>query len=251
MFSLSGVLFFLTQYLQGVLGLGALDTGIRFIPLALGIVASAPVSAVLTRRLGAKIATAFGLLVVAASLALLATVNVASGDLLIGAVLAIGGFGVGVAITPATDAIMGALPKEQAGVGSAVNDTTREVGGAIGIAVLGSVFSAVYSAHMGDVAATLPGAAGVAARDSIGGALAVAEQVGGAAGAAISTAARSAFVDGMAAASLIGVGFAVAGVAVALAWLPARAESMPAVDVDAGDGLPADASATSVPAPAV
>jgi EmrB/QacA subfamily drug resistance transporter len=251
MFSLSGVLFFLTQYLQGVLGLGALDTGIRFIPLALGIVASAPVSAVLTRRLGAKIATAFGLLVVAGSLALLATVTVSSGDLLIGAVLAIGGFGVGVAITPATDAIMGALPKEQAGVGSAVNDTTREVGGAIGIAVLGSAFSAVYSAHMSDVAAALPGVAGAVARDSIGGALAVAEQIGGAAGAAISTAARSAFVDGMATASLIGVGFALAGVAVALAWLPARAESLPAADVGAGSGAPADAPAASVPAPAV
>ncbi|HET7472175.1 MAG TPA: DHA2 family efflux MFS transporter permease subunit [Candidatus Limnocylindrales bacterium] len=225
-FSLMGVLFFLTQYLQGVLGLTALETGIRFVPLALGIVASAPVSAVLTNRFGAKVSTAFGLLVTAGSLGLLATVNVASGDLLIGSVLAIAGFGVGVAMTPSTDAIMGALPKEQAGVGSAVNDTTREIGGAIGVAILGSVLSAVYSGRMQDVSAALPTEVGAIVRDSIGGALAVAEGVGGAAGAAITVAARAAFVDGMAAASIIGMVVAIGGAVIALVWLPARSAAV-------------------------
>jgi hypothetical protein len=224
MFSLMGVLFFLTQYLQGVLGLSAIETGVRFIPLAIGIVASAPVSALMTKRLGAKVATAAGLLVTSGSLLLLATVDVTSGDLLISAVLAIGGFGIGVAMTPATDAIMGALPKSQAGVGSAVNDTTREIGGALGVAILGSVFSAAFAERMAPVAATLPADAAALARDSIGGAIAVAQQVGGSAGEAITAAARSAFVEGMGLAALIGAAVAVGGAVVAALWLPARAD---------------------------
>ena len=250
MFSLMGVLFFLTQYLQGVLGLTALETGIRFVPLAIGVIASAPIGAKLTGRFGAKIATAFGLLVTALSLALLATVQMASGDLLIGSVLAIAGFGLGVAMTPATDAIMGALPKEQAGVGSAVNDTTREIGGAIGVAVLGSVFSAVYADRMASVAAALPAEVGTIVRDSIGGALAVAGELGGAPGAAITAAARSAFVDGMATASLIGMGVAVAGALVALAWLPARAMSSDAEAPDIADAaaLPSAGGVRAEPA---
>ena len=244
MFSLMGVLFFLTQYLQGVLGLTALETGVRFVPLAIGVIVSAPISAALTGRFGAKVATAFGLFVTAGSLALLATVTVGSGDLLIGSVLAIAGFGLGVAMTPATDAIMGALPKEQAGVGSAVNDTTREIGGAIGVAVLGSVFSAVYSSRMTEVANVLPAEIGSVVRDSIGGALAVAGQVGGTSGEAIAAAARSAFVDGMATASLIGMGVAIAGALVALVWLPARATA--SAVPSAAPAAPATGSAPAI-----
>jgi EmrB/QacA subfamily drug resistance transporter len=225
MFSLMGVLFFLTQYLQGVLGLSAFDTGVRFIPLAIGIILSAPLGPVLTRVAGAKIATAAGLIVTAGSLLLLSTVDVTSSDLLIQAVLAIAGFGMGLAMTPATDAIMGALPKAQAGVGSAVNDTTREIGGALGVAVLGSIFSATFANEMAGVASGLPADVAAVVRDSIGGALAVADQVGGVAGEAIVAAARSAFVDGMATASLIGAGVAIAGAVVAAVWLPARAGS--------------------------
>jgi EmrB/QacA subfamily drug resistance transporter len=233
MFSLMGVLFFLTQYLQGVLGLSAIETGIRFVPLAIGIVVSAPVSAVLTKRLGAKIATAAGLVITAGSLLLLATVDVTSSDLLIQAVLLIAGFGIGVAMTPATDAIMGALPKAQAGVGSAVNDTTREIGGALGVAILGSIFSASFAREMGPVTAGLPADVAAVVRDSIGGALAVAEQMGGAAGGAITDAARSAFVDGMARASLIGAVVAIGGALVAAIWLPARAGGQATETTDA------------------
>jgi EmrB/QacA subfamily drug resistance transporter len=235
MFSLMGVLFFLTQYLQGVLGLSAIETGVRFIPLAIGIVASAPVSALMTNRLGAKVATAAGLLVTSGSLLLLATVDVTSGDLLISAVLAIGGFGIGVAMTPATDAIMGALPKSQAGVGSAVNDTTREIGGALGVAILGSVFSAAFAERMAPVAATLPADAAALARDSIGGAIAVAQQVGGSAGEAITAAARSAFVEGMGLAALIGAAVAVGGAVVAALWLrTGRGRGDPRLDEPGG-----------------
>jgi EmrB/QacA subfamily drug resistance transporter len=243
MFSLMGVLFFLTQYLQGVLGLSAFDTGVRFIPLAVGIIVSAPVGPVLTRIAGAKVATSAGLVITAGSLLLLSTVTVTSSDLLIQAVLAIAGFGMGVAMTPATDAIMGALPKSKAGVGSAVNDTTREIGGALGVAVLGSIFSATFANEMTSVASSLPADVGAVVRDSIGGALAVADQIGGVAGEAITVAARSAFVDGMAAASLIGAAVAIGGAIIAAAWLPARAthpveEAAPSPAKEPTVGLP-------------
>jgi len=246
MFSLMGVLFFLTQYLQGVLGLSAIETGLRFIPLAIGIVASAPVSAALTKATGAKVATAAGLVVTASSLLLLATVDVTSSDLLIQAVLLIAGFGIGVAMTPATDAIMGALPKAQAGVGSAVNDTTREIGGALGVAILGSIFSATFADRMASVTASLPADVAAVVRDSIGGALAVAQQIGGSGGDAITLAARSAFVDGMATASLIGAVVAIGGAIVAVVWLPARA----AGEETAKEADPATTTAPSGATPA-
>ncbi|HEX5014492.1 MAG TPA: MFS transporter [Candidatus Limnocylindrales bacterium] len=247
MFSLMGVLFFLTQYMQGVLGLSAFDTGVRFIPLAIGIILSAPLGPLLTRIAGAKVATAAGLVVTAGSLLLLSTVDVSSSDLLIQAVLAIAGFGMGLAMTPATDAIMGALPKAQAGVGSAVNDTTREIGGALGVAVLGSIFSATFANEMSGVAAGLPADVAAVVRDSIGGALAVADQVGGVAGEALVAAARSAFVDGMATASLIGAAVAIGGAIVAAIWLPARA-TRPSDDEPAGTPEPIAAVQAGSPA---
>jgi Na+/melibiose symporter-like transporter len=251
-FALMGVLFFLTQYLQGVLGLTALETGIRFVPLAIGIILSAPVSAWLTRAIGAKVATAAGLLVTAGALLLLATVSIESGDLLISAVLAIGGFGMGVAMTPATDAIMGALPKAQAGVGSAVNDTTREIGGALGVAILGSIFSGAFAERMADASRGLPADVGAAVRDSIGGALVVAERVGGTTGELIAAAARSAFVEAMATAALIGAAVAVAGAVVAFVWLPARAsqgEDAPASTAPSQAGHAPDPVAVSLRRP--
>jgi EmrB/QacA subfamily drug resistance transporter len=220
-FSLMGALFFLTQYLQGVLGLTAFETGLRFIPIALGVIVAAPVSAKLTARLGARVVTASGLFVVAAGLGLLATVGLDSSDLHVAGVLFVMAAGIGVAGTPATDAIMGALPKDQFGVGSAVNDTTRELGGALGVAILGSAFAASYSAAMAGPSAGLPHELAAAARDSLAAASIVAAQLGGA-GDALLVAARTAFVDAMRLTSLVGLAVAGVGGVVALAFLPSR-----------------------------
>jgi EmrB/QacA subfamily drug resistance transporter len=246
-FSLMGALFFLTQYLQGVLGLSAFETGLRFIPIALGVIVVSPFAAKATTRFGARVTTSAGLMTVAAGMALLATVGIGSSDLHVGAVLFVLAAGIALAITPATDAIMGALPPEQFGVGSAVNDSVREIGGAFGVAILGSLFAAAYASTM-DAATTvagLPAEAAAAARDSLGGAAAVAGAIGGDAGAALLATAQGAFVSAMSMTSLIGIGFAVAGALVALVWLPDRAAgegaSVPVVN---------DGAATSV-APAV
>ena len=151
-FALMGALFFLTQYLQGVQGLGAFETGIRFIPVALGIMLASAVSAALTVRVGARFAVTLGLLVVAGGLAMMAVVAVDTPDWYLALEMFVVSAGIGLAMTPATDTIMSALPAAQFGVGSAVNDTTREVGGALGIAVLGSLFAGAYAASMADVA---------------------------------------------------------------------------------------------------
>jgi len=224
-FALNGAMFFLTMYLQQVKGLSALETGIRFIAIAAGVAVSAPLGASLTVRFGARIITAIGLAIVAVGMSLFATIGVGSGDLQILTVLFVASVGLGLAMTPATDAIMGALPADKFGVGSAVNDTTREIGGALGVAVLGSMFSGGFAERMSDVATALPENAAHAVRDSFAGAAAVAAQVGGAQGSAIVAAARDAFVGAMAWTSLIGVGFTVLGVLVALAFLPDRAAS--------------------------
>ena len=238
-FALNGAMFFLTMYLQQVKGLSALETGIRFIAIALGVGVASSVAAQLTRRYGARIVTAAGLGVVAAGMAMFMTLAVDSSDLQIMGILFVASVGLGLAMTPATDAIMGALPKEKFGVGSAVNDVTREVGGALGVAILGSVFSAGYAGRMGPAVGSLPADVAGLARTSFAGAAEVAGQVAGSAGAALLDAARNAFVGAMGMTSLIGVGFCVLGALVALAFLPDRAMT-PAADqtlVDEGKGI--------------
>ena len=125
---------------------------------------------------------------------------------------------------------MGSLPRAKAGVGSAMNDTTRELGGTLGVAVLGSVFSSVYGPKVVELlqGAPLPAAAVAAARDSVAAALAVAAQAPAAAQAAIVEASRTAFLHGMHTASWVAAGAAVVGAVLAAAFLPAR--HVPAVD---------------------
>jgi hypothetical protein len=144
--------------------------------------------------------------------------------------------GMGTAMAPATDSIMGSLPLAKAGVGSAMNDTTRQVGGALGVAILGSVLASAYSSEMEPLVAAVPlsGEAAGAATDSIGGALSVAAQLGDAA-APIVEAAKSAFINGMQTALWVAVGFALAGTAVTWIFLPARArDSQPSESIAKG-----------------
>lgn len=223
-FSLFGTLFFLTQYLQLILGYTALEAGVRFAPLAVGLGFGAGISTRLMKRLGAKIPVGMGLLIVAGALALLALVNVDSGYGLVAAVIVTLGFGMGNVMAPATDSIMGALPPAKAGVGSAMNDTTRQVGGALGVAVLGSLLSSAYRGAMDGAQATqaLPGPMRDLVRDSLAKATAVSAQIGGAPGGALLKAAQEAFVDAMGRSALVAAGVAVLGAVVALAFLPAH-----------------------------
>jgi EmrB/QacA subfamily drug resistance transporter len=224
-FALFGVIFFLTQYLQSVLGYDALEAGLRTMPVAGGLILGGPASAKLASRIGTKVVVAAGLALVGTALLLLTGVDAGSGYGLVLAALLVLGFGMGCAMAPATEAIMGALPLAKASVGSAVNDATRTTGGALGVAVLGSVLNGQYRGQMDHVVAGLPDRVAQIAHDSLAGALAVAHQVGGASGSRLAATAQDAFLSGMHAAAIVAAGVAFAGALVALVYLPARAPS--------------------------
>jgi EmrB/QacA subfamily drug resistance transporter len=245
-FAMFGSLFFLTQYLQDVLGYSALQAGLGFAPLAATLMISAPNSSRLTARFGTKVVVTAGMAVTAGALLLLTQATVHSGYLLVGTVLALLGAGMGTAMAPATDSIMGSLPLAKAGVGSAVNDTTRQIGGALGVAILGSITNSVYRSHVGSsaVIAALPAAARAAVRNGIGNAVAVAQQMGANPTAtAVANQAKKAFVHAMTSTVYLGAAFALAGAAFAFWWLPARPAVEPgasrADEADGGGAPPA------------
>lgn len=224
-FALFGTLFLLSQYMQSVMGYTALQSGVRYLPLAGTLLVVSPQSAKLAARFGSKHVVALGLALVAVGLLLLLRLETGTGY---GAVLVsmiVLATGMGLTMAPATESIMGSLPPAQAGVGSAVNDTTREIGGALGVAVLGSVLSSVFASRMVDVLSggQLPAPARHIAGESVTGAVAVAEQIGGPQGRALAGAAKSAFVDGLHTTSIVATGFAALGALIALVFLPAGA----------------------------
>ena len=224
-FALFGTLFLLSQYMQSVMGYTALQSGVRYLPLAATLLVISPQSAKLATRFGSKVVVAGGLTTVAVGLLLLTRLDTNSGYAAVLLSLMVLAAGMGLTMAPATDSIMGSLPPAQAGVGSAVNDTTREIGGALGVAVLGSVLSSVFGSRMVDVLAggQLPAQARDAAEQSVTGAVAVADQIGGPQGQALAKAAKAAFVDGLHTTSVVATGFAVAGALIAAVFLPARA----------------------------
>ena len=242
-FAMFGSLFFLTQYLQDVLGYSALRAGLGFAPLAAALMIAAPNSARLTARFGTKVVVTGGMAVTAGALLLLTQATVHSGYLLVGVVLALLGAGMGTAMSPATESIMGSLPLAKAGVGSAVNDTTRQIGGALGVAVLVSITNSVYRSHVSSsaVVSALPAPARTAVRNGIGNALAVAQRVGvSPAAARLAGDAKLAFVHAMTSTVYIGAAFALAGALFALRWLPARPAAEPTgpVDVEVDEPVP-------------
>jgi EmrB/QacA subfamily drug resistance transporter len=242
-FALFGSIFLITQYLQFVLGYSPLQAGVRVMPVATLIVA-APLSTRLVARFGSKLVVGTGLLIVSAGLGLLSTVSTTSGYPLVAESLVVLGVGMGLTMAPATESIMGSLPRAKAGVGSAMNDTTRQVGGALGVAVLGSVLSSSYASAIAPALGGLGASAAMLAGDSVGGATAVAAEAGGNAGRALLEAAHTAFASSMGEALLIGAGVAAAGAVVTLAFLPAHASDPPGPVPDGS--VPAQSQARNV-----
>jgi EmrB/QacA subfamily drug resistance transporter len=238
-FALMGVMYYLTTYLQSVMGYSALQAGVRMVPIAIGLIVASRLSVALTSRLGTKIVVAAGLGVVAFSLGAFTSTGVETDYYwkVFGALTTMG-VGMGLAMAPATDAIMGSLPKAKAGIGSAMNDVVREVGGTLGVAVLGSVLSTSYASGMDDATPGLPHGAAEAASDSVGGAHEVAAELGAGAGAKLIGLADQSFVDAMNNASSIAAAVALVGAFVALAFLPSRARKETATEA-----LPEPASA--------
>jgi EmrB/QacA subfamily drug resistance transporter len=222
-FALFGSLFFLTQYLQFVLGYSALQAGYRVAPIALVLIVVSPLTGRLVNRVGNKVLVTAGMSVVAVGLWILSTLTIGSGYPHVLLALMVLGTGMAMAMTPVTESIMGSLPLAKAGVGSAMNDTTRQIGGALGVAILGSVFASSYTAALAPWLTGLPSAAADAAQSSVGAAIAMGQQTGGAAGAALVVAAKTAFIHAMDRGLFVGALVALGGALVSLVWLPNRA----------------------------
>ena len=221
-FALFGTIFAFTQYLQFVQGYSPLEAGVRLIPLALGIAIGARSSERLAARFGTTPVVTGGMVLVALVLGSFALLDASTSYWILGTIVFLLALGMGHVMAPATDAVMGAIPDAKAGVGSAMNDVVRQVAGALGVAIIGSIINTVYRDQMRDATAGVPNPAGEAARDSVGAALAVAGQGPEPIGSALAAAARGAFLDAMGLAALTSMGILLIGALVVRRWLPAR-----------------------------
>ncbi len=232
-FALFGFIFLITQFLQIVQGYSPLEAGVRTLPFAVATGITSPLAMLAVRRWGTKLVVASGLAVMSLGFVAASFVQVDTpyfGLTLFSMVLM--AIGLGLTTGPATESIMGVLPAAKAGVGSAVNDTTREIGGTLGVAVVGSVFASVYGSMMTDALRPLglPAAAMETAESSIAGAMAVASELPSDVAATVATAAQNAFIDGLSTGSLVAAAVAAIGSIVALALLPARHAATTSVD---------------------
>ncbi len=243
-FALTGVLFLLTQYLQFSLGYSALEAGVRVAPLALILLMVAPASILLARWLGTKSVVATGMVAIALGLWLLSRTTVAGSYRSALPAFVILGIGTGLAFAPSTESVMGSLPRTQAGTGSAMNSTSLQLGGALGVGVLGSLLASRYQGriHLALAHQSVPASVLHVINGSLGGALEVAQHVGGAGGTALSEVARRSFISGMDLAMTVGAVAVLAGAIVVLAVLPSRTEPpQPSTIAGAPARAPADA----------
>jgi EmrB/QacA subfamily drug resistance transporter len=245
-FAMFGATFLLTQYLQSIMGFSALRAGAALLPWAGIMLVVAPASARLTERIGTKVVVGTGLSFATLSLVLISTLPATNISYMTDVLprLALMAVGMGLVMAPATESIMGSLPRAKAGVGSAMNDTTRQVGGALGVAVVGSVMLSVYSGRVGDAIknAHLPVSADIVsqARQNLSIALGVAtdKHVPAAVSSRLVTEINEAFVSGMHRGVLFAAVATLIGAIVVFRYLPARgvevdngpADSQPAVE---------------------
>ena len=225
-FALLGVTFFTVFYTQSVRGYRPVETGLLMLPLAVAQLVFAPRARLLVHRFGARVVCSGGMLTVGGAIAgfLLLGVDTPIGWLAV--LLFVQGAGMAHVMPPVTVSVMQALPAEKAGSGSALTNTFRQVGGALGVAVLGSVLSGAYRAgvqgKLATVAPDLPLAQRHAAAESVEATLAVAARLG-ASGRELAEAARQAFVRAMHLTVLGSVTVALVGAVVVARWLPGRA----------------------------
>jgi len=238
-FALFGSGFIFSQYMQTVLGYTPLQSSIRLLPMPVAMLIVSTQAPRVVERIGSKVVVAVGLSLITLGMTIAAFLPAHHGlvHALIG--MCIMSSGMGLTMAPATESVMGALPPSKAGVGSAVNDATRYVGGSLGVAVIGSILSASYRPAIGRTLAPFHlSASGMAtARDSIGGAVQVASTLPGRlAGQAIETA-RAQFVHAMRPSLLFSAAVAIVALVVVVAFLPARAGDAREPEEGALDGL--------------
>ena len=221
-FVLAGFSFLMTQYFQFIKGYTPFGTGVRLLPVATSIAVAAVLGTRLAVRVGNNVVVGAGLALWGGAVLWIATVNASTSYSVIVAQMLMGGGGLGLITAPATEAIMGAVPTNKAGVGSAVNDATRLFGAALGVAVIGSVAASLYGDRLASsLPHGLPVQAAAAAKGSVGGALVAAKSMG-AAGQALATSAVGAFEHSLSGALHVAGAVALLGAAMAALLLPAR-----------------------------
>ena len=244
-FAISATFFFLTQFFQIVQDKSALTAGSYLLPMAGMMMVGAPIAGVLSKSVGPKVLVSIAGLVAAFGMIWLTQLDVDSSYVTIVIGLLAFGFGAGMAEVPLTDTVMAAVPVDDAGIGSAVNDVSRELGATLGIAITGSVVSSLYTGNVGD---SLTGAVSPELVDTVGegiGVAAIAAQSLPADLAATVTAATNlAFVDAFSTGLWISAGFMAAATVVALLMIPWKMRRKQA-EHEAGDALTADAVAAA------
>ena len=226
-FALAGFIFLVTQYFQFVKSWGPLSTGIRLLPVAICVAAASIVGSRLAVRLGTKLVVGAGLVLMAAFYLWVTDTSTTTGYLTIAAQMVVLGTGMGLASAPATEAIMGVVPRTKAGIGSAVNDATRLLGSTLGVAIIGSVYASLYGARLAArLPAGLPPHLARVAHSSVGASLEVATRLAAAGQSGLAqgvrAAARAAFFHGFHAGDVVAAGVAAAGAVLALLFLPAH-----------------------------
>ena len=224
-FAMFGSMFLVTQYLQTVLGFSPLQAGLRMLPTAGIMLVVAPSAPRFVERVGTKVVMGGGLVLASSGLALMSQVPVAHGYAHLIVALGLMSGGMGLVMAPATESIMGSLPPSKAGVGSAMNDTTRQMGGALGVAIIGSVMASSYRPGIGARLGSLQLPAGVlaTAKGSVGGALDAARSLPAATGRLVADAGRTQFVHGLRPSLLVASGVVLVVATIVFAFLPARA----------------------------
>lgn len=225
-FALFGFIFLITQYFQLVRGYGPLEAGVRTLPVALSIALAAVLAPRLVERVGTTIVVRSGLFLMATSFVWIGLRTAVDTNYLeiIGQMILLG-VGLGATTAPATESIMGSLAADKAGIGSAVNDTTREMGGTLGVAIIGSVFSSMYINALNDgdgVLEQLPAEAQELTKESVGAARSIAGQLGANAQPYLNQV-NDAFLSGLSVGCFVAAGVAAAGGLFAGRFLPARA----------------------------
>ncbi|HEY1819174.1 MAG TPA: MFS transporter [Trebonia sp.] len=227
-FTLLGFIFLITQYFQFVREYSALSAGVRLLPVALSVAVGSIAGTQLAVRVGTKLIVTAGLVAMAAFYGWAAATTTASLSYWIIAVqMVLYGLGMGLTSAPATESIMGAIARSKAGVGSAVNDATRLIGGTLGVAVIGSVYASVYGSRLSATTpAGVPGPAAALAHQSVGAAYAAAGGLAGLGrpglGQALRLASTNAFLHGLTTGALVAGGVAAAGAVLAALFLPAQ-----------------------------
>ncbi len=216
-FALMGMFFSISILLQLIYGYSPLNSAVRTLPVAFTMMVGAPLSSKLVEKFGKRKVVSVGMLTVSIGTLILSTIGIDSSYLNLAFGMMVLAFGMSIAMSPTTDLLMSSVPRNRAGMGSAMNDTTRELGGALGIAVLGSLLASQYGSKIASSLTGLPASAKAAAEQSLAGAMAVGEQIGGTQGATLIRSAKEAWISGYQY-SLI-VGAAVIAVAAIIAYI--------------------------------